>query len=365
LAEAVNARAWVAALAVSIGWSTPAAAAAEATLCEEATRVATDLACAESARGIAMAGTSDRAQELLGLAESGADRFVIHFGRAPLPYAVVEGRSAVTPPETIDALRKAGFPVVLPWLSDAVYREQVERALRPAITAQMADKPPEQIEAAVAAGLTQQLDPARRAKVAIAAVPHELGHDWFRIGFWPDAALGEGQHYGGPSPDWLDEMSAVLMEPPVIFDERVAEFGKRYQSYRAAPEQANDNARALFDLGQFLKEAHPAAAQARAIIDQPSAEEKKSTVRLVTGDDARKIAEGGLRFYLQSAVVSQYLFDRTGDRAVLARVAEAFARGETIEQWLANAEPKGSLPRDLAAMQADWLVWLEARFPPG
>lgn len=48
---------------------------------------------------------------------------------------------------------------------------------------------------------------------------------------------------------------------------------------------------------------------------------------------------------------------------MFARIGAAFARGETMAQWLANKEPKGKLPRDLKAMQADWLVWLDARFP--
>lgn len=364
MAEAVNARAWVAALAVSIGWSTLAAAGEEA-LCAQATRIVTDLACAESARGVAMAGTSDRAQELLGLAEGGADRFVTYFGRAPLTYAVVEGRDAVTPRETIDALRKAGFPVILPWLSESVFRQQTELSLRRAIAAQMAGQPQEQIDAAVATALARQTDPARRKRIELAAVSHELGHDWFRVGYWGGGALNEDKHYGGPSPDWLDEMSAVLMEAPSSFEERVTQFRQQFDTYRSDPAKASENIRLLIDLPNFFTEVHPAAAQVRLLNDMRDAEEKKSAVRVLTGEEARKIAEGGARFYLQSAVVSQYLIERTGDPKVFDRIAKAFVRGETIEQWLANAEPKGTLPRDLTAIQSDWLGWLETRFPKG
>lgn len=346
------------------GWSVPAAAAGTP-LCDLATTVVADLACVESERGVAMAGSRERAEALLGLAEGGAGRFVTFFGREPLRYAVVEGREAITPRETIAALRKAGFPVILPWLSETVFRQQTELSLRRAIAAQMAGQPPEQVDAAVTTALARQTDPARRARIELAAVPHELGHDWFRIGYWPEAPLGEDKHYGGPSPDWLDEMSAVLMEAPVMFEDRITQFRQRYDAYRADPAKADENARLLIDLPNFFTEVHPASVQVRLLQAQRSAEEKKEAVRVLTGDEARKIADGGVRFYLQSAVVSQYLIERTGDKAVFARIAQAFVRGETIDQWLAGAEPKGALPRDLAAMQADWLAWLEGRFPRG
>lgn len=343
-------------------WTIPAAAG-NGPLCDTATKFVPDLACVESARGVALAETGERAQYLLGLAEGGAARFVTHFGHEPLRYAVVEGRDAITPRETIDALRKGGFPVVLPWLSDAVFRKQTELSLRRAITAQMSGQPQEQIDAAVATALARQTDPARRKRIELAAVSHELGHDWFRVGYWGGGALNEDKHYGGPSPDWLDEMSAVLMEAPSSFEDRVTQFRQQFDTYRSDPAKASENIRLLIDLPNFFTEVHPAAAQVQLLNEQRSAAEKKEAVRVLTGEEARKIAEGGVRFYLQSAVVSQYLIDRTGDPKVFDRIAKAFVRGETIEQWLANPEPKGTLPRDLAAIQADWLGWLETRFP--
>ncbi|MBA4007820.1 MAG: hypothetical protein C0486_03445 [Erythrobacter sp.] len=354
----------IAAALLSCGWAAPGAAS-DTPLCAEATRLVSDLVCVESAHGVALAGTRERAERLLALAEDGAARFITYFGREPLRYAVVEGRDAITPRETIDALRKAGFPVILPWLSESVFRQQTELSLRRAISAQMAGQPQELIDAAVATALARQTDPARRERIELAAVSHELGHDWFRVGYWGGGALNEDKHYGGPSPDWLDEMSAVLMEAPSSFEDRVTQFRQRFDAYRADPAKADENTRLLIDLPTFFTEVHPASAQVRLLNEQRTAEEKKSAVRILTGEEARKIAEGGARFYLQSAVVSQYLIERTGDQQVFGRIANAFVRGETIEQWLANAEPKGTLPRDLTAMQSDWLAWLEARFPKG
>lgn len=355
----------VAALALGLtGWSMPGAAG-ETPSCRTAGTIVADLACVESPRGVAMAETRERAEYLLGLADDGAARFVTYFGHEPLRYAVVEGRDAITPRETIEALRKRGFPVILPWLSDAVFKKQTELSLRRAISAQMAGQPQEQIDAAVATALARQTDPARRKRIELAAVAHELGHDWFRVGYWGGGALVEDKHYGGPSPDWLDEMSAVLMEAPTSFEDRVTQFRQQFDTYRSDPAKAPDNVRLLIDLPNFFTEVHPAAAQVKLLLEQRSAAEKKEAVRVLTGDEARKIAEGGARFYLQSAVVSQYLIERTSDQKVFDRIAKAFVRGETLEQWLANSEPKGTLPRDIAAMQADWLKWLEVRFPKG
>jgi hypothetical protein len=215
----------------------------------------------------------------------------------------------------------------------------------------------------VQAGLKHEQDSPKRKEAGLGAVPHELGHDWYRIGYWPDAPLSEAKHYGGPGPDWLDEMSAVLMEAPEMFGERVKQFSKRYASYRADPASADANTKLMLDLPNFFSEIHPISEQVRALTQLRRAQGNKDALIMLAGEEARKLAEGGVRFYLQSAVASQYLIDRTGNRQIFARIAEAFARGDTMAGWLANKEPKGKLPRDLKALQADWLNWLEQRFP--
>ncbi len=347
-------------LALALGGNAPAPG-----LCQQAKAVLPALACVESANGVALAGDTARAQRLLELADAGVVRFKEYFGRQALRYAVAEGPDALVPPESVGALRKAGFPVVLPWISPKVYRDQVEQSIRRGLTARMAGRPQEEIDAAVQKTVEQQTNPERFARTELATVSHELGHYWFWQGYWPKSTLSEDKHYGGPSPDWLDEMSAVLMEAPVSFNDRVKQFGQRYATYRADPQKADDNTRLTVDLVNFLSETHPAHQQVKLLSQQVNGELKKDSFKatVFTGEEARKIIEGGARFYLQSAVASQYLIDRTGNRQIFARIAEAFARGETMAQWLANKEPKGKLPRDLKALQADWLSWLDQRFP--
>lgn len=347
-------------VAVALGGNAPSP-----NLCQQAKPVLPQLACVESANGVVLAGDTARAQRLLELADAGVLRFREYFGRQALRYAIAEGPDALVPPESVGALRKAGFPVVLPWISPKVYREQVEQSIRRGLTARMAGRPQEEINAAVQKTVEQQTNPERFARTELATVSHELGHYWFWQGYWPKSTLSEDKHYGGPSPDWLDEMSAVLMEAPVSFNDRVKQFEQRYATYRADPQKADENTRLTVDLVNFLSETHPANQQVKLLSQQVSGDLKKDSFKAMvfTGEEARKIVEGGARFYLQSAVASQYLIDRTGNRQIFARIAEAFARGETIEQWLANKEPKGKLPRDLKALQADWLSWLDQRFP--
>jgi hypothetical protein len=163
------------------------------TLCESATPITPGLVCVEAARGVALASDQDRAATLLALAEGGADRFADRFGRTVVRYAVVEGPKAPINTPEIDALRKAGFVTVLPWLSIEAKRSQVEAAVRRSVTAKLAGQPDAVIEAAVKSGLQQAeryFDPEVNAKIESSAVPHELGHDWFRVAYWPDAVRG-------------------------------------------------------------------------------------------------------------------------------------------------------------------------------
>ncbi len=343
-----------------------AASAADEPLCAKAQPAVPQLACVESARGVALAVDRSRAAELLTLAEAGANRFVARFGLMPVRYAVVESPDAPTGQAKRSALKNAGFVNTMPWISAKAYRAQVEASIRRAVAAQIPGQPPEVVEAAVQQGLakaTVQFAPERRVKIDSQALPHELGHVWYSKAFWADAPIDKGDEYGGPSPDWLDEMAAVLMEDPASFDERVTQFGDRYRKFHADPANADEATKLMLDLPHYFHEAHPAGAAVRALLDKQKAEGKTvSGVTLLTGDEARRVSGGAARFYQQSAVASQYLADRTGDPAVFGRIGAAFARGETIEQWLANHEPKGKLPRELKAMQADWLDWLDKRF---
>ena len=110
---------------------------------------------------------------------------------------------------------------------------------------------------------------------------------------------------------------------------------------------------------------HPAADAARELVSKSGSEPAAGgmTVRVLTGEQAKRFAGDGIRFYLQSLLVSEYIVARSGDPAVIGRIAAAAANGQSFADWLSNNKNMKSLPTSLDSMQADWLDWLEQRLP--
>src|SRR4051794_18213737 len=144
-------------IGIGIGIAMAATMLATGPLCARAEPAAQGLACAETGFGVALAPTRERAQELARLVREGGERFKRYFARDPAPYAVVE-REAGTPVEGREqALSKAGFTRVLPWLSNQAFAqgglESVRRGVEAAARAQGLTAG--QTEAAVAQALAK------------------------------------------------------------------------------------------------------------------------------------------------------------------------------------------------------------------
>lgn len=337
-------------------------------LCATAAKIIGNAACIASDHGIAVAATAERARQLLDYATGGERKFAARFKRPVTPYAVIESDLGDQDSQRTVQLRAAGFITVLPWPSAAAYRAQVVQSVRRAVEAQAAGLSAEAKDAVIKQGIAQiegQFAPDKIELRDAAAIPHELGHDWYRQAYWPNEPQTR-DHYGSASPDWLDEMAAVLMEGDAAFALRVDQFAERYRMLQASGALNASAPDVLIDLPGYFASVHPAAASVTALLKKEGLAkegEKSPTIRVLAGAEAAKISGDSVRYYLQAAIVSQYLEDRTGDPAVFGRIGAAFGRGETIKQWLANREPKGKLPRDLQALQADWRQWLNDRFP--
>ncbi|MBA3878538.1 MAG: hypothetical protein C0500_02340 [Sphingobium sp.] len=342
--------------------------AGAAGLCAAAGEVVAKRACAESAIGIAVADDAARARQLLDYAKSGEARFQARFGRLPVRYAVVETSGGAVEGAGFEGLKAAGFRAILPWLSSAGYRAQIEASIKRDIEAQTASLPPEVRSSIIEQALARFKEKPPEMQDE-GGIPHELGHMWYAAAFWPGSDP-KGGHYGSEGPDWMDEVAAVMMESDALAKQRVSQFGDRFRKLSGDAARAADP---LLDLPRFFASTHPGAERAKKM----SAEFRPASpdgapvdvprngifIRASSGPEAEKFADSAVHYYLQSTMVTDYLADRTGDPAVFARIGAAFARGETMEQWLANKEPKGKLPRDLKALQADWLSWLDQRFP--
>jgi hypothetical protein len=213
------------------------------------------------------------------------------------------------------------------------------------------------IQAAVASAIEQVR--ARNAATASKeadsiAIPHELAHLWLINTYWPEPAEPKPDQYGGPGPDWLDEMAAVMAEPQQARDRRRDLFWADY---------AGDRKASLTDLRSFIFSDHPMAKQARQLASEAGGHQGSTgtTITVVTGDAARNLAESGIGFYLQSLMLSEFLTDVAGGQQVFDPIARAVSSGASLEDWLASEGPGHNLPDTLDGLQALWLRWLEVK----
>ena len=351
-------------------FSIPASAIGMSVACPDVAAAWDGVYCAGGSDGIVLAGTADRAKQLLGYASGGKTKFEKLFGRTAARYAIIEISSDRLTEDRHTALRNAGFAVVLPWLSPEAYQKQVETSVRQTVESRLIESgmPESARQAAVAAALAQaksQISPDAAAQRDRIAIPHELGHMWLIQAFWPDKTVNGVGHYGGPGPDWLDEMAAVLMEPAESAKRRTELFTERYRAIRLDMRQGRAPTDSLLDLDGYFSTVHPAANAARELVSKGGSDPAGGgmTVRVLTGEEAKRFAGDGIRFYLQSLLVSEYIVDRSGDLAVIGRIATAVANGQSFPDWLSKNTKKSVLPMSLDAKQADWLDWLERRLP--
>jgi len=315
-------------------------------------------ACVDTAGGIVLAGTPARASALAAIASEGEARFRTRFARPGPRYAVVE-MDAATVDAVLDArLEAAGYQWRLPWLSEAAmtgaYRDSVTRAVETKAKAMALD--PARTEQLKAAALSQQaarLDPVQMRERERGALPHELGHGWFIRAWWPATERrASGDHYGGPAPDWMDEVAAVLMESDAMAQGRRTRFASIHDGTDAAAKAR------LLDLATFLSGGHPAL----PVLDlAKSGGGGAGGVRVLTGAEAAGVAAAAGDFYLQARLFADYVLDRSGDPAAFRTAAAAFAAGRTTAKWLATDGAKLRLPGTVAGVESDWRAWLEAR----
>jgi hypothetical protein len=347
-------------------WSIPVLANQQNEPCEMLVLSQPANFCVKDGSGVVIAGSRDRAQQLLDLGSSGFKRFSRYFGKTATSYAIVEIGAEGLSQTVRDNLRAAGINVILPWLSPDAYQAQIEGSIRRSVTSQIEKSglTGSAREAAIEAAMKQALQrlPADRATRANnIAIPHELGHFWFINGYWPEAAGKSSGHYGGPGPDWLDEMAAVLMEPDESKMQRRLQFWDRYRAIQMTRKKQLDPKDELLNIIQYFSISHPVADAAQAVMQNNSglANSGKTTVRILTGEEAKRVSGDGIRFYLQSLLVSDYLRARSKNEAIFGIISAAAGSKITFSDWLAKHGRRHGLPTTVEALQSDWLKWLE------
>lgn len=249
-------------LAAALTVMASSAEAKEGALCPSAASAVHNRLCTESEHGLVIADDEHRARKLLSYADAGSLRFRARFGLKPVQFAIVELGDGALDKQVLAHLKTAGFQAVLPWLSPAGYRAQLEASVRRALETQAATLPPAAQAAALQRALAQFPTNAPAGGQEAGAITHELGHLWYIAAFWP-GTFSNGGHYGGAGPDWMDETAAVLMESDELAAERVQNFENRYRKLRSAGLLGKVPDNSLINLPGFFASSHPAAAQAR------------------------------------------------------------------------------------------------------
>ena len=323
------------------------------------------LSCVATPFGVAIAPDAERASHLSRLGEAGEARFKAHFGRDASRWAVIQAHD----PQDADALKAAlagaGFPRTLAWISQAFYVQQVTTAARAG--AEAVARREGRDEATVAAVGDRAVAARQMGRAALDAreaqvVPHELGHGWFVRTFWPDHESSDQGHYGGPGPDWMDEIAPLLMESDDGAEERRKVFRDVYLG-RATGLLANYPTDDLIDLPRFLSRDHPTRTTPEI---RPTAQAGGTGMRIITSSDAggmTGVREAAL-YYTQGRMFADLLIDQTGDPSVFGDIAQALARGETFETWLDARGAAYRLPTSIGALDALWRDWLIKRLGP-
>lgn len=348
---------------IALALASAATAAWAGPLCDAARTAAPGRPCAESANGVALAFTLDRANELLGFAQAAEAGFKARFGVEPPRYVVSE-TGATGREDRADALRAAGFGVVAPWrLRQAQINAEVG-ALRSRMQemAAMNAMSDEQIASAMEQPLARMRErhtPEAMAANEAGAIPRLLGTGWYARAFWPDAAPDPEARHASPGPDWMDEISGQLQETPAMAEDKRTQFADIHAGrHRMAP---RSDAAKLLNLPAFLSGEHPVRAMAAGQGGRQGGPVMMMMAGGGHGGPAAQSMPAPLLYGFQARMFADYLAEKSNDPAVFGRLGKAFGAGTTFEAWLAGEGAAMGLPESIEALTADWRAWLQAR----
>jgi len=170
--------------------------------------------------------------------------------------------------------------------------------------------------------------------------------------FWPAPrdASAASPHYGGPGPDRLDELAAVLMESDAMADRRRA---------LLATSEAQAQAH-LQPMPTFLAQSHPMAAQIPALQAEAA---QSGNVRVISGEAAQRLEADARWLYAQARGVADVLLASGDDPAVFGSMAAFLADGGDMDGWLAAHGAQYGLPSSIDGLDAAWTQWRAAHAP--
>jgi len=310
--------------------------------------------CLISTSGLAVADSAERAADLLEWADSGRRRIAARTMINPAPFAVIDGNGGEKDAAVHLALQQMGYTIILDWLSPAAVQKQMEQSVAQAVRDRMfaagvSGSKLEQIVANAVAGVAGQTSPTAVAQRDSVVVPHELAHKWLVNAFWLGVSPS-GASYGGPGPDWLDEMVAVLAEPDHSLTERREQFWTIYRSDVSAGRKSG------FDrLSEFLAADHPMAGKMAA----SGVGGAGFSVRVVDSSDPSLNGVNPGHYYLNALIFHDFLGEQGLPAVGLHHLIATISAGHSLDDWLANNGPEHGLPDTLPALEVRWVNWLQ------
>lgn len=271
----------------------------------------------ESARGWVITDDVHKAEwAALGL-EKAAEIFERHFGVKVPKGVIVETRYS----GFVDAMPADQRVWILPWSTSAFDLEG---------------------DSEKAATDEHHLDGA-------SSVRHELGHAFFLAVVIPNARKHQ---YGGDAPDWLDEAAAMIVETDAVLEKRRHVFARQVCSGRLIP------------LDAFLARGHPvfASPKMKKILETYRGQKIEQPVMIdltlhELGLDEQSVGD----FYAEARAVYDYLLDRSGDRRILGRVAQAIRDSGNATSWQDSKWFGEAVRLRGATLSDDFARWARSR----
>jgi hypothetical protein len=258
----------------------------------------------------------------------------------------------------------------LPWSNEEEIKEFKANLVRSELNIQMPNLSEEKLDALVKQTLsTQSVSEAsdKASMIMESTLQHEIGHLLFMHSFWPNTLAetkNEEEHvYGAQnSPDWLDEVAAILLEEDQLTENRRTDFK------RLVNELGVEN---LIPFSKYLSMDHPALAElAKSKIIQDEIKRVKSTgssgLVVLTGKDIDKLGatEEELReegdFYSFSRAFADFMLETSGDQRIFSHIASAIKSGKNIESWLSSQTTP--LPKKMNELERAWLDWVNKNY---
>ena len=291
------------------------------------------LACVATEQGLFYAASPQAATQA---ADDGAEAiaaFHRYFGQE-VPFGAVVLTDSF-PKEKQDAfIAENSLGYLRLWVPPESKAAMIEQSIRKA----MPNLPEEQVRALA----------LRAGQSTGDVLRHELGHSLYSAVFWPQHA-SDDTRYATPAPDWLDEASAILMEPETMLADRRSGFR---QLLREKPTS-------IRPLSEFLVATHPlgtASQRAQLALQGSTQTGTGVTVAVKSGDTASELST----FYLQSLAIADFLIERSGQQDLLGNISKALASGTSFDSWLMDNGEKHHLGTNVYELDKQWIAWLSS-----